>query len=85
MNPARISAYVSAMVVYLNKHFSNLPLDIVIPSVLLIVGFGEFSQRVENKKTIHALHSDNSYKITDEAIIKDICYNNNKYEETSGE
>lgn len=79
MSPARISAYISCLVMYLNKHFPNLPIDLVIPSVLIIIGFGEFAQRAEDKKTINALYSDNPIEMSDHEIINHICYSNNEY------
>jgi hypothetical protein len=78
MNPARVSAYISALVLYINKHFPGLPLDIAIPSVLIIIGFGEFAQRAENRKTIQALYVESAADVPDEAIIKKLCYNNSR-------
>ena len=79
--PSRISAYISCLVMYINKHDTNIPIDIVIPSVLIIVGFGEFAQRSEDKKTINALYSDNPIDMSDHEVIHEICYNNNEYKE----
>jgi hypothetical protein len=84
MNPARISAYISALVLYFNKHFPSLPIDIVIPSVLVIIGFGEYSQRMEDRKTIDALYADNEPNVADEAIIKKLCYNSYRENKRGG-
>lgn len=81
LNPARMSAYISCIVMYLNKHDTNIPIDIVIPSVLIIIGSGEFAQRAEDKKTINALYSDNPVDMSDHEIIHEICYTNNEYKE----
>lgn len=75
MNPSRISAYISALVLYINKHYPQLPLDIAIPSVLIIIGFGEFAQRAENRKTIEALYIESAADVPDETIMKKLCYN----------
>ena len=74
MNPARVSAYISALVLYINKRVPGLPLDIAIPSVLIIIGFGEFAQRSENRKTIQALYTESAADIPDEVIVKKLCY-----------
>jgi len=78
MNPSRISAYISALVLYINKHFPGLPLDIAIPSVLIIIGFGEFAQRAENRKTVEALYTESAADVPDEAIVKKLCYNKSR-------
>jgi hypothetical protein len=78
MYPARISAYVSAMVLYANKHFPHLPLDILIPSVLIMIGFGEYAQRTEDRKTVEALYIESEATTTDDAVLKKICYNKPK-------
>jgi hypothetical protein len=64
---------------YANKHLPQIPWDIAIPSALLIVGFGEFAQRAEDKKTINALYSDNPVEMSDHDVIHHICYNNTEY------
>ena len=78
MYPARISAYISAMVLYANKHFPHLPLDILIPSVLIMISFGEFAQRTEDRKTIEALYMESEATTTDQAVLKKLCYNKTK-------
>jgi hypothetical protein len=78
-NPARIAGYLSALVMYVNKHFPDLPLDIVIPSVMLMIGLGESSQRLENKKTRMALYSDNDPNIPDDEIINEIAKGSSEF------
>lgn len=71
-NPARISGYLSAIVLYFNKHFPDFPIDIAIPSVMLIIGMGESAQKLEHKKTIEALYTHNDPDTPDEEIINNI-------------
>ena len=47
-------------------------MDILIPSVMFMIGMGEMAQRAENKKTIKALYTDNDPHRSDEEILKDI-------------
>jgi hypothetical protein len=78
MNPARVSAYISTLVLYINKHFPALPIDIAIPSALIIIGFGEHAQRAENRKTIQALYTESAADVPDEDIMKKLCYNKSR-------
>lgn len=71
-NPARISGYTSALVLYFNKNFPHFPLDIIIPSVMIIIGMGEYAQRLENKKTVEALYTENDPDMPDDEIISHI-------------
>ena len=77
--PVKISGYISAIILYVNKHFPNLPIDIIVPSVMIIIGLGEVAQNAENKKTIEALYSDNPAEMPDSDIINHICYNKGRY------
>ena len=71
-NPAKIAGYLSALILYLNKHFPNLPVDIIIPSVMIMIGMGESAQKMEHKKTLKALYSENDPSKPDEDILSDI-------------
>jgi len=70
--PARISGYISALILYANKHFPDLPVDIIVPSVMILIGLGETAQRLENKKTLKALWADNNPNIPDEEVIDNL-------------
>lgn len=71
-NPAKIAGYLSALILYINKHFPHLPIDIIIPSVMIIIGMGESAQRLEDKKTIEALWTENNPSLPDQKIIDQI-------------
>ena len=71
-HPARLSGYTSALILWAYKYFSAELIDLVIPSIMFMVGMGEYSQRVEDKKTIKALYTKNNPNKADEEIIKDI-------------
>lgn len=67
--PARVSGYTSALILWGHKYFSDQMLDILIPSIMFMIGMGEMAQRVENKKTIKALYTENDPNKADEDII----------------
>ena len=71
-NPAKIAGYLSAVILYFNKHFPHFPIDIAIPSIMLMIGMGESAQRIEHKKTIEALYTENNPNIPDSKIIENI-------------
>jgi hypothetical protein len=70
--PARVSGYTSALILWGHKYFSGKLIDLLIPSVMFMIGMGEMAQRAENKKTIKALYTENDPNRSDEDIIKDI-------------
>jgi len=70
--PARVSGYTSALILWGHKYFSGKLVDLLIPSVMFMIGMGEMAQRAENKKTIKALYIENDPNRSDEDIIKDI-------------
>ena len=69
-NPAKIAGYLSALILYINKHFPNFPIDIIIPSVMIMISMGESAQKMEHKKTIKALYTKNQPDIPDEDILE---------------
>lgn len=71
-NPAKISGYLSAILLYINKRIPGFPIDIIIPSIMLLIAMGEGSQRIEDKKTIEALYTPNDPAIPDSKIIENI-------------
>ena len=70
--PARVSGYTSALILWGHKYYSGKVMDLLIPSVMFMIGMGEMAQRAENKKTIKALYTKNDPTRSDEDIIKDI-------------
>ena len=71
-NPARLSGYISALILWAHKYFSDQLVEFLIPSILFMVGLAEYSQRVENRKTIKAIYLEQDINKTDEELIKDI-------------
>ena len=71
-NPAKIAGYISAIILYINKRIPGFPIDIIIPSIMLLIAMGEGSQRIEDKKTIEALYTPNDPAIPDSKIIDKI-------------
>jgi len=71
-NPSRLSGYISALILWAHKYFPAKLIDLVIPSILFMVGLGEYSQRVEDKKTIKAIYLEPDPNRPDEELIKEI-------------
>jgi uncharacterized membrane protein YoaT (DUF817 family) len=70
--PAKIAGYLSAIILYFNKHFPHFPIDIAIPSVMIMIGLGETAQKIERDKTIEALYTENKPDLPDSKIIDNI-------------
>ena len=70
--PARFSGYMSALILWAHKYFPGQLVDILIPSVIFIIGMGEMSQRAEDRKTIKALYVENDPNTPDEKIVRDL-------------
>ena len=54
-NPAKIAGYLSAIILYINKRIPGFPIDIIIPSIMLLIAMGEGAQKLEDKKTIEEI------------------------------
>jgi hypothetical protein len=72
MYPARVSGYTSALILWGHKYFSGKLLDLLIPSVIFMIGMGEMAQRAETRKTMKAIYLEPDPNRLDEDIIKDI-------------
>lgn len=58
-NPARVAAFVSsAVALIMAAVYPDMPTEAAVAFVLSALGLGEFTQRVENEKTVVALHTD---------------------------
>jgi hypothetical protein len=67
--PARVSGYISAIVLNTSIYFKGFPTGLLIPTAMLIILLGEGSQRMEDKKTIGALYVGNDPQKSDEEIL----------------
>ncbi len=70
--PARISGYLSAIVLNVSHMWSSFPLGLFVPVAMLLIILGEGSQRMENKKTIEALYKDAVKGKSEEDMIKEL-------------
>jgi hypothetical protein len=77
--PSRISGYLSATILWFHVHNPLIPIELIIPSVMILIGLGEFAQGIEDKKTMNAIYSDNPPAVPDKEIIDHICYNDTAY------
>jgi hypothetical protein len=70
--PARIAGYMSAITLNASKYWSNLPLGLIVPIAMLLIMMGEGSQRLEDKKTLEALYTENDPHKPDEEILAEM-------------
>ena len=70
--PARVSGYTSALILWGHKYFSGRLVELLIPSIMFMIGMGEIAQRSEDKKTVKAMYVENDPNKPDEELIKDI-------------
>ncbi len=68
--PARLTGYISALVIWLHKYLPSYAADLLVPSIIFIIGFAEWSQSVEDDKTIKALYMDNDPSKSDKEEIR---------------
>ena len=67
--PARMSGYLSAIILNASHFWTKFPIGLVIPVAMLLIMLGEGSQRIEDKKTLQALYTENDPKKSDEEIL----------------
>jgi hypothetical protein len=70
--PARVAGYMSAITLNASKYWSNLPLGLIVPIAMLLIMMGEGSQRLEDKKTLEALYTENDPHKPDEEILTEM-------------
>ena len=70
--PARVSGYTSALILWGHKYFSGKLLDLLIPSVMFMIGMGEIAQRAEDRKTVKAISLEQDINKTDEELIRSL-------------
>jgi len=70
--PARVAGYMSAITLNASKYWSNLPLGLIVPIAMLLIMMGEGSQRLEDKKTLEALYTENDPHKPDEEILAEM-------------
>jgi hypothetical protein len=67
--PARVSGYISAIVLNTAIYFKGFPTGLFIPTAMLLILLGEGSQRMEDKKTVQALYEGNDPNKSDEEVL----------------
>lgn len=71
-SPAKISGYLSAIILNASKYWTNIPVGLIIPIAMLLIMMGEGSQRLEDKKTLRALYTENHPQKRDEEILEEM-------------
>jgi hypothetical protein len=69
--PARISGYISAIILNVSHLWTTFPIGLFVPVAMLLIMMGEGSQRLEDKKTVKALYTENNER-PDADILLDI-------------
>ena len=70
--PARISGYISAISLNAMKYWQSIPLGLLVPIAMIFVMMGEGGQRLEDKKTLQALYTNNDPNKKDEEILSEM-------------
>lgn len=70
--PSRMSGYLSAIILNASKMWTGLPIGLLIPIAMILIVLGEGSQRLEDKKTLKALYTENDPSKPDEDIISEM-------------
>jgi hypothetical protein len=78
--PARLSGYMSAISLNAMKYWTNVPTGLLIPIAMILIMIGEGSQRLEDKKTLHALYTQNDPEKQDEEILAEMIKHLNEAE-----
>ena len=70
--PARITGYISAISLNAMKYWAGLPMGLLVPIAMLFIMMGEGTQRLEDKKTLQALYTENDKDRPDDDILLDM-------------
>jgi hypothetical protein len=70
--PARMSGYMSAIILNVSHIWANFPIGLFIPVAMLLIMMGEGAQRKEDQKTLKALYTDNDLNKPDADILLDM-------------
>jgi hypothetical protein len=70
--PARLSGYISALIIWSHKYLPSSATDLLIPSIIFIIGFSEWSQGVEDEKTVKALYKNPDPNVSDKEEIRSL-------------
>jgi len=70
--PARMSGYMSAIILNVSHMWVNFPIGLFVPVAMLLIMMGEGSQRKEDQKTLKALYTENHPERPDSDILLDI-------------
>jgi hypothetical protein len=79
--PARISGYLSAIILNVSHMWANFPIGLFIPVAMLFIMMGEGAQRKEDSKTLKALYTENDVHKPDADIILDMVSDLHKKED----
>jgi hypothetical protein len=81
--PARISGYLSAIILNVSHMWASFPIGLFIPVAMLFIMMGEGAQRKEDSKTLKALYTENDVHKPDADIILDMVSDLHKKDENN--
>jgi hypothetical protein len=70
--PARMSGYMSAIILNVSHLWASFPIGLFIPVAMLLIMMGEGAQRKEDQKTLKALYTENDTQKPDADILLEI-------------
>ena len=70
--PARLTGYISALIIWLHKYLPTSAAELIIPSIIFVIGFAEWSQGIEDEKTIKALYKNPDPNVSDKEEIRSL-------------
>lgn len=57
-NPVRVQAFIMSGLLLVASYVGNFPVELVATLIFAALGLGEYGQRLENVKTLDALHEE---------------------------
>jgi len=83
--PARMGGYISALILNTAIYFRGFPTGLLIPTAMIIIILGEGTQRLEDKKTLKALYTENDPNLPDSDILLEMISNMETRNESKGD
>lgn len=80
-----MGGYISALVLNTAIYFRGFPTGLLIPTAMIIIILGEGTQRLEDKKTLKALYTENDPKLPDSDILLEMISNMETRNESKGD
>lgn len=80
-----MGGYISALILNTAIYFRGFPTGLLIPTAMIIIILGEGTQRLEDKKTLKALYTENDPNLPDGDILLEMISNMETRNESKGD